>query len=53
MPGKRVADLHKEAGEMLAIISSSRLTALRRSEIENRKSKIENGTSRVECHAHN
>jgi len=53
MPEKSVAALHKEAGEVLAIISSSRLTALRRSEIENRRSKIENGSSRVACHAHN
>ena len=42
MPERLISDLHREAGELLAIIASSRMTALRavQSKIENRKSKI-------------
>ncbi len=36
-----VKELHKEAGEITAIVSASRKTARERSQIENRKSKIQ------------
>ncbi len=37
---KLVKELHREAGEITAIVSASRKTARERSQIENRKSKI-------------
>jgi four helix bundle protein len=43
LPEDRVRDLHKEAGELAAILASSRMTAAARavqSKLENRKSKM-------------
>jgi four helix bundle protein len=49
MPAKKLAPLHKEAGELVAIMVASRKTLLRKTKpaarqrpIENRESKIEN-----------